>query len=110
MLGSKRNHGSLEEMLLNEASALEERGCLTGAEHKLEEALNADQLQNDSLRRIKDNYYKYDIYPITREFMYSWLLEEDIDWSDMPDFRGSLYVRLRYWRELRKEDSTLLPL
>ena len=109
MLRIKKNHGSLEELLLNEASALEERGCLTGAEHKLEEALNADQLQNDSLRRIKDNYYVYDIYPITREFMYSWLLEEDVDWSDIPDFRGSLYVRLRYWRELKKEEDTLLP-
>jgi hypothetical protein len=110
MLRIKRNHGSLKDMLLQEAMALEEQGCFLGSKQKLGKALNADKIQDDSLQRIKDNYYSYDIYPATCEFMYSWPLEEDVDWSDSSDFKSSLYVRnFNLKRRGEKKEGALLP-
>jgi len=76
----------LEELLLSEAASLEVQGEHDAARMKLQAALNADVGQAGSVGAIKDNFFKYDLYPMTREFMFSWLLEEDIDWSDIPEF------------------------
>jgi hypothetical protein len=81
-----KNNKTLEELLLSEAASLEVQGEHDAARMKLQAALNADVGQAGSVGAIKDNFFKYDLYPMTREFMFSWLLEEDIDWSDIPEF------------------------
>ena len=81
-----RNNKTLEDLLLSEAASLEMQGKHNAASMKLQAALNADVGQRVACKAIEDNFFKYDLYPITKEFMFSWLLEEDIDWSDIPEF------------------------
>jgi len=83
---SLKNNKTLEDLLLSEAASLEMQGRHDAARMKLQIALNADIAQAGSVDAIKGNFFKYDLYPITKEFMFSWLLEEDIDWSDIPEF------------------------
>ena len=80
----KHNH-HLEDLLFKEAGQLEMTGDTAGAVRRLDDALDADKVQKRSLRKIKFNGDKFDIWPPFQVFE-GWVLEEDIDWSDIPGF------------------------
>lgn len=85
MVSVLKHNYCLEDLLLKEASQLEMAGNTVEAYSRLDDALRANEIQGRSLSRAKKGVYKYDLWPPLQVFN-DWVLDDEIDWSDIPDF------------------------